>query len=110
MEVNKLWSHVQETYAVKRDNEAFLDDVQDRLGSAENIIRTRIDTFDNQVTGFERHVKVEVKKAKAALLPSKFDDLEGQKASLTDIRGVPSGVHHLLDGKADKGAIQKMDE
>ena len=46
------------------------------MGSAENLINHRIQNLDDNVSLFNKHVKTEVKNAKAALLPSKFDEEE----------------------------------
>lgn len=79
-EVKELWAHCAATYSDKEAQEQFIAAADRKMEQVSAEIAEKIHQFDANVETLERHIKVQLKNAKAALMPSAFE--EGNENSL----------------------------
>lgn len=111
-EVKELWAHCDKTYALKSNNTDFVDKVERKLDEAGEDIAVKIEQFDQNMEALKKHIKVELKNAKAALMPSAFDeDNEGGGGGPVKPGGgssVSLALQRKLDKKADKAELDEF--
>ena len=73
-EIKELWAHCAATYADKSTQEGFVQQIDDSMKKASEDIAAKIAQFYAKMDALQKHIKIELKNAKAALQPSAFDE------------------------------------